>query len=114
MNVKKMGRNDPCFCGSGKKYKHCCLLTQAQKKYKPWNPQGWIVGLYYFFLGIAEGLDDLSNAADVNRRRGTGKHLVKGEAWCWPPELVAGFIVFVIVLLFFAIILFGIKALLVK
>jgi len=21
---KKIGRNDPCFCSSGKKYKHCC------------------------------------------------------------------------------------------
>ena len=21
---KKIGRNDKCFCGSGKKYKHCC------------------------------------------------------------------------------------------
>ncbi len=21
---KKIGRNDPCYCGSGKKYKHCC------------------------------------------------------------------------------------------
>ena len=21
---KKMGRNEPCYCGSGKKYKHCC------------------------------------------------------------------------------------------
>ena len=21
---KKMRRNEPCFCGSGKKYKHCC------------------------------------------------------------------------------------------
>lgn len=21
----KLGRNDPCFCGSGKKYKKCCL-----------------------------------------------------------------------------------------
>ena len=20
---KKMGRNEPCFCGSGKKFKHC-------------------------------------------------------------------------------------------
>ena len=24
--VPKPGRNDPCPCGSGKKYKHCCLL----------------------------------------------------------------------------------------
>ena len=23
--VPKPGRNDPCPCGSGKKYKHCCL-----------------------------------------------------------------------------------------
>ena len=22
---KNIGRNDPCFCGSGKKYKKCCL-----------------------------------------------------------------------------------------
>ena len=21
---KKIGRNEPCYCGSGKKYKHCC------------------------------------------------------------------------------------------
>ena len=21
---KKMRRNEPCFCGSGKKYKNCC------------------------------------------------------------------------------------------
>ena len=21
---KKIGRNEPCFCGSGKKFKHCC------------------------------------------------------------------------------------------
>jgi preprotein translocase subunit SecA len=24
----KVGRNDPCPCGSGKKYKKCCLLKQ--------------------------------------------------------------------------------------
>jgi len=23
-HTKKIGRNDPCSCGSGKKYKHCC------------------------------------------------------------------------------------------
>ena len=25
----KVGRNDPCPCGSGKKYKHCCLSAPA-------------------------------------------------------------------------------------
>jgi preprotein translocase subunit SecA len=26
---EKIGRNDPCPCGSGKKYKKCCLLKGA-------------------------------------------------------------------------------------
>jgi len=26
--VRKIGRNDPCPCGSGKKYKKCCLLKE--------------------------------------------------------------------------------------
>jgi hypothetical protein len=25
------GRNDPCRCGSGRKYKHCCLEKDEQK-----------------------------------------------------------------------------------
>ena len=24
VNKRKIGRNEPCPCGSGKKYKHCC------------------------------------------------------------------------------------------
>ena len=28
----KLGRNEPCPCGSGKKYKNCCL----GKEYKPY------------------------------------------------------------------------------
>jgi hypothetical protein len=26
--MKKLGRNDPCLCGSGKKYKQCCLKSE--------------------------------------------------------------------------------------
>ena len=28
---KKVRRNDPCPCGSGKKYKHCCLKKDRGK-----------------------------------------------------------------------------------
>src|SRR3989339_546005 len=28
----KIGRNDPCPCGSGKKYKKCCLLKDEEKQ----------------------------------------------------------------------------------
>ena len=28
VNKNKVGRNDPCPCGSGKKYKHCCGMNE--------------------------------------------------------------------------------------
>jgi Tfp pilus assembly protein PilF len=31
MITEKIGRNDPCACGSGKKYKHCCLQREDPK-----------------------------------------------------------------------------------
>ena len=31
---EKIGRNDPCPCGSGKKYKNCCLNTGKFEGYK--------------------------------------------------------------------------------
>ena len=34
--MKKIGRNDPCPCGSGEKYKNCCLGKQDQESEK--NP----------------------------------------------------------------------------
>jgi hypothetical protein len=30
--MDKLGRNDKCYCGSGKKYKICCLNTDNNKK----------------------------------------------------------------------------------
>lgn len=32
--TKKIGRNDPCPCGSGKKYKHCCMRAEQSKDNK--------------------------------------------------------------------------------
>ena len=32
---KKVNRNDPCPCGSGKKYKQCCLKNETVKTYTP-------------------------------------------------------------------------------
>ncbi len=28
--MKKMGRNEPCHCGSGRKYKKCCLRKDEE------------------------------------------------------------------------------------
>lgn len=30
--MEKVGRNDPCPCGSGKKYKNCCLQKKQQQQ----------------------------------------------------------------------------------
>jgi hypothetical protein len=34
--MKKIRRNDPCPCGSGKKYKKCCLLQQTSDQSFSW------------------------------------------------------------------------------
>jgi len=38
-NNSKLGRNDLCHCGSGKKYKKCCLIKDRQIN-KPYLPEG--------------------------------------------------------------------------
>lgn len=35
----KVGRNDPCPCGSNKKYKRCCLSSQHAVEDSPWQRQ---------------------------------------------------------------------------
>jgi len=32
--VTKLGRNDPCYCGSGKKYKKCCLAKDEKVRFE--------------------------------------------------------------------------------
>jgi hypothetical protein len=32
MGAKKVGRNDPCPCGSGKKYKYCCMRKDQRQR----------------------------------------------------------------------------------
>jgi hypothetical protein len=36
---QKTGRNDPCLCGSGKKYKQCCLKVASASDDSPWRQQ---------------------------------------------------------------------------
>ena len=34
LSMKKVGRNDPCPCGSGKKFKKCCESKMLGKKFQ--------------------------------------------------------------------------------
>jgi hypothetical protein len=40
--MSDLGRNDPCHCGSGKKYKHCHLKEdqQVERERRAWNSAG--------------------------------------------------------------------------
>jgi hypothetical protein len=35
--MKTLRRNDPCPCGSGKKYKHCCLKKEEAQAASDWR-----------------------------------------------------------------------------
>ena len=38
---KKLGRNELCSCGSGKKYKRCHLDREKQKPLRAWEGDGY-------------------------------------------------------------------------
>ncbi len=50
----KIGRNAPCPCGSGKKYKKCCLMPKAGKEEKYASRAK--------FIPVYTQLDQLSNS----------------------------------------------------
>lgn len=41
MSADKPGRNDPCYCGSGKKYKKCCLGLETSSSMAEVTDFGW-------------------------------------------------------------------------
>lgn len=61
--VAKVGRNEPCSCGSGKKYKRCCALAVSAKRAVPTQPAA-PAATPNAPIGFMEddGLDDLSNS----------------------------------------------------
>jgi hypothetical protein len=38
MDRKRVSRNDPCPCGSGKKFKHCCLSKEVEARLNQPSP----------------------------------------------------------------------------
>jgi SEC-C motif len=44
MDQSRASRNDPCSCGSGKKYKHCCMKKDNESRFP--RPSLTITGLH--------------------------------------------------------------------
>lgn len=72
MTPSKAGRNDPCPCGSGRKYKKCCE-AKAQRS------RGSMVMMIFVGLLLAAGL--VVTIATV-----TGKRDVARSSGVWSPE----------------------------
>jgi len=53
----QIGRNDPCHCGSGKKYKKCCLENDANKSTSDIYPGDNICAVCGKPVNIAESFD---------------------------------------------------------
>jgi len=49
--TNRPGRNDLCFCGSGEKYKRCCLGTAAEKGVKSRG-----LPIFLLVLGVVGGI----------------------------------------------------------
>ncbi len=75
---QKVGRNDPCPCGSGKKYKKCCLLKESAPAPDSTAPRQPAVDSIY--QGLQEKLDVYSRAA-IHR-----EDFLRGSGVYWDTE----------------------------
>jgi Tfp pilus assembly protein PilF len=83
--MAKIGRNAPCPCGSGKKYKKCCLSAQQEKRSTSVKKPR--------FIPVFTELDQLSNSVVELIKQ---NKLDKAEAVSWRllreyPDQVDGF-----------------------
>lgn len=69
--VDKAGRNDPCPCGSGKKYKNCCLTQKQQEQQK--QQQKYSLGKRKF---TAKVLNSGKNVPEPKNETAQGKPMV--------------------------------------
>ena len=95
---KKVGRNDPCPCGSGKKYKKCCMRKEEARREKrsAQTPEEQRA------LRLYEGFVARKHKGELREFLGTwvprfealGKDLGPEDEWDWPFFLAELFLFF--------------------
>ena len=73
----KIGRNDPCICGSGRKYKRCCLERDeaAQREQPSSGSESSRLALQTDQESIWEALEESVAAVTTKDRRSLSRHL---------------------------------------
>lgn len=61
MAKEKVGRNHPCPCGSGRKYKHCCEAKADRMSLGMWIAAAGVVGV--IVAGIVLGMSSFHTDA---------------------------------------------------
>src|SRR5258708_702157 len=67
--MSKLGRNDPCPCGSGKKYKKCCLPQEHPRR--SWN--GAVGGEEDFIAVLRPDVDEAVDRVLEKLESGAGQ-----------------------------------------
>ncbi len=72
----KIGRNDRCPCGSGKKYKRCCFVERARRTSLRAKVVLWAVALLLALglLGIVKELSEADSSAASPSRVWSEEH----------------------------------------
>jgi tetratricopeptide (TPR) repeat protein len=84
--MAKIGRNDPCPCGSGKKYKRCCIGMQEKLDSFDENEKRALLDEMEKDAAFLEEVDELSNRVPDLVRKG---RFDEAEAVC--RELIEKF-----------------------
>ena len=66
----KLGRNDPCHCGSQRKFKDCCAKTSYNSQYHK------VVGIFIFVVVGAWFLLDIYSSSKI-----AGRSLPVNSVW---------------------------------
>jgi hypothetical protein len=90
--MKKLGRNDLCWCGSGKKYKHCHLNRDRQTpptRQEVYQATKRLFNKKYCLHPEASALNcsgGIIKAHTIQRNGGLSKIARNGHVYCFKPE----------------------------
>ena len=93
--VAQLGRNDPCFCGSGLKYKKCCLEKNTQQVLQQRCEQAFAAGDWQNVISLREEVAEPSvemRRAEALARYQLGQRapaypLIRAARNTWPEDI---------------------------